>query len=143
MNSFDTWMPELVLSDGGRLAAGFPPSKVGDCLTRAIAHATGLPYGPIWYKLAFAKCSHTGRVYGTADDGCSPDDIAGYLIELGFVRLQPLGALARRASELPWLATGRYLINTPRHMAACVNGKWLDTWDSRDCYIERVYELIH
>jgi hypothetical protein len=33
-----------VYDDGGRYAAGFRPRDVGDCVTRAIAIATGKPY---------------------------------------------------------------------------------------------------
>ena len=41
--------PPLVVSDGGRARAGFSCNRhVGDCVTRAIAQATGISYAEVY-----------------------------------------------------------------------------------------------
>jgi hypothetical protein len=129
-------------SDGGRALAGFPAQLTGDCVARAIAHATSQPYGPIWYKLAFLEDVGTKRLYLSADNGISPDDCAVYLQQLGFTRVTlSHNAFNRFAKHMPWLADGRYLLNTPAHMTACVNGLFMDQWDTREQYVQRVWRL--
>ena len=41
---------EFIYDDGGRAAAGFK-GKTGDCVTRAIAIATGRPYREVYDRL--------------------------------------------------------------------------------------------
>lgn len=133
-------------SDGGRALAGFPVQLTGDCVARAIAHATGKPYGPIWYALAFLPDlgdTTLKRLYLTADNGISPDDCTDYLASLGFRRMILSDDPSQRFMErMPCLAQGSYLLNTPRHMTACVNGTVLDTWDTRGQYVQRAWALL-
>jgi hypothetical protein len=136
----------FIQSDGGRALAGFPAMLTGDCVARAIAHATAQPYGPVWYKLAFMPdpfaAQAANRLYLSADNGISPDACEGWLKELGFVRLTLSGcAHDRFMASMPFLASGAYLLNTPRHMTACINGCVWDTWDTRACYVERAWAL--
>ena len=42
---------KIVINDGGRSAAGFK-GKTGDCVCRAIAIASGLPYEEVYATLA-------------------------------------------------------------------------------------------
>jgi len=55
---------EFQFNDGGREAAGFK-GKTGDCVTRSIVIATGLPYQKVyddlWGKLREFSSSHRSR----------------------------------------------------------------------------------
>jgi hypothetical protein len=52
---------EFVYNDGGRAAAGFKGST-GDCVTRAIAIATGKPYAEVYDALnELAKLERKGK----------------------------------------------------------------------------------
>lgn len=42
---------KFVYDDGGRAAAGFKGKKVGDCICRAVAIATGKPYRDVHNEL--------------------------------------------------------------------------------------------
>jgi len=44
-------MPEFILDDGGRAAAGYR-GKGRDCACRAVAIATGRPYATVYSELA-------------------------------------------------------------------------------------------
>jgi hypothetical protein len=44
-----------IFDDGGRFAAGWPDNDAGDCVTRAIAIATGQPYRNVWQTVCQAK----------------------------------------------------------------------------------------
>ena len=50
----------FVLDDGGREAAGFR-GKTGDCVTRAIAIATEVPYAEVYAALADGMAKRRGR----------------------------------------------------------------------------------
>jgi hypothetical protein len=110
----------FVYDDGGRKAAGFK-GKTGDCVTRAIAIATGQPYqtvyADLWGGLRDYSDNHRDRVAkrisrgrglkGTAPrNGVSPKIYKPYLQSLGW-KWTPTMAIGSgckvhlRADELP------------------------------------------
>lgn len=125
--------------DGGREAAGFKGST-GDCVSRAIAIATELPYERVYNDLFEAnKARANGRRDFVArrlqERGTSPrqgvyrkvyDD---YLKSLGwkFVPTMSFGSGCQvhlRADELP---RGRIIARLSRHLSAVIDGVVHDT----------------
>jgi hypothetical protein len=125
-------------NDGGRAAAGFK-GKTGDCVTRAIAIATGLPYREIYDRLNGLAKQHErprrGRKRSSARTGVHKRTYKRLLLELGWV-WTPTMAIGQgckvhlRADELP---PGRLVVSCSRHMVAVIDGVIHDTHDpSRD-----------
>jgi hypothetical protein len=124
------WVPD----DGGRAAAGYR-GKAGDCVTRAIAIATGLPYQQVYDDLnALAKRERRGtlkRGVSSARTGVYKTTQRRYLEALGW-RWTPtmrIGSGCRvhlRPDELPG---GRLIVSLSRHLVAVVDGVARDTHD--------------
>jgi len=117
----------FVRNDGGRAAAGFTGST-GDCVTRAIAIATGVPYIDVYNYLKKAS--------GTSPrDGMHRKFYDKFLIgELGWKwqATMTVGSGCRvhlDASELP---TGRIVCRLSRHLCAVIDGVLHDTYDCSD-----------
>lgn len=127
--------------DGGRAAAGFK-GDAGDCVTRAIAIATEIPYQQVYDALraraeTYAASHRSRTARQIALRGSSPRDgvfseiSRSYLLELGWAR-QPtmqIGSGCKvhlRADELP---SGRLIVNVSRHLVAVINGVIHDTHD--------------
>jgi len=125
-------------ADGGRKAAGFTGST-GDCVTRAIAIATELPYLQVYdainHRIKAARKGSRGA-RGSARTGVSRQVYERYLTqELGW-RWTPTMAIGSgttvhlRASELP---PGRIIARCSKHLCAVIDGVIYDTDDpSRD-----------
>jgi hypothetical protein len=124
--------------DGGRAAAGYT-GKAGDCVTRAIAIATGLPYQEIYDALnALGASERTGkrkRGVSNARIGVYKPTIRRYLASIGW-KWHPTIAIGSgckvhlRADELP---TGRLIVSVSKHSSAVIDGVVHDTSDpSRD-----------
>jgi hypothetical protein len=131
-------------NDGGRKAAGFK-GDAGDCVTRAICIATGLPYQQVYDRLAEGNATQrvTKRTRKanagkrTARNGITTrrkwfDD---YMRSLGFTWV-PTMAIGQgckvhlRDGELP---QGRLVVNVSKHFVAVIDGTIHDTFDpSRD-----------
>lgn len=124
-------------NDGGRAAAGFKGST-GDCVTRAIAIATGLPYQQVYDDLAAGTASekhtkHSGRISGvrTARSGIhtSRQWFKDYMTQLGWKWTPTMGIgtgckVHLDADELP---KGRLIVSVSRHYTAVIDGVIQDT----------------
>jgi hypothetical protein len=135
----------FVMNDGGRRAAGFR-GDAGDCATRAIAIATGLPYREVYALVnALAKderyrrgrvgfAAATGRG-SSAREGVLKDTMRRVMDSLGWLWTPTMrvGAGCKvhlRADELP---RGRIVAAVSRHYVAVIEGVIYDTYDpSRD-----------
>lgn len=138
-------MSTWVYDDGGRKAAGFIGKlTVGDCVPRAIAIATQIPYREVYDELnirtknwlAISRSRHAIRSRssksssvrnGTWDDVTKP-----YLADLGWVwqHTMSIGSgttVHLKAEELP---SGRLIVKCSRHLVAVINGVVYDTHDS-------------
>lgn len=124
--------------DGGRKAAGFT-GDTGDCATRAIAIATGLPYKTVYDAInTVAKQERTGkRKRGTSNarTGVYRFTAQTYLESLGW-KWTPTMLIGQgckvhlRADELP---PGRLICSVSKHYVAVIDGVIHDTHDcSRD-----------
>jgi hypothetical protein len=118
--------------DGGRAAAGFKGST-GDCVCRAIAIATRLPYRVVYDDLnALAKGERTGkrkRGKSSARTGIYKETTRRYLASLGWewVPTMRVGAgctVHLCAEELP---AGRLIVSVSRHLVAVIDGVIHDT----------------
>lgn len=136
-------MIEFVQNDGGRIEAGFK-GKAGDCVCRAIAIVTGLPYREVYDRLAAGNASqrvtkHTKKKLAgkkTARSGIYTHRkwFKDYMAELGFewVATMQIGSGCQvhlNAAELP---KGRIIVSLSKHYAAVIDGVLHDTYDCSD-----------
>ena len=139
---------QFVYDDGGRAAGGVKGSA-GDCVTRAIAIATGKPYREVYDALfagihslaagrsrAAKRAARGGGRRGTTPrNGVSRKVYEAYLASIGWrwVPTMQIGTGARvhlRADELP---AGRVIVRLSKHIAAVIDGVLHDTYqDDRD-----------
>ena len=142
---------EFVYNDGGRKAAGYT-GDAGDCVTRAIAIATGKSYQEVydamfngirnyrenrWDRLAkrLNLVKGTGRKASSPRSGVSRKIFGPYLESLGW-RWFPTMKIGQgckvhlRAEELP---EGRLIVKVSKHICAVIDGVVHDTYqDDRD-----------
>lgn len=138
-------MIKFIKNDGGRAAAGFK-GNAGDCVTRAICIATGLPYTIVYDRLALGNADQRITKYtrnlakcgkATAAHGINTGRkwFKEYMIELGFVWVptMQIGSGCKvhlRSAELP---SGRLIVALSKHYAAVIDGVLHDNFDcSRD-----------
>ena len=125
-------------NDGGRNAAGYK-GKAGDCVCRAIAIATGLPYQQVFDRLADGNVSQRKSKRSkkerqrTANRGITTKRkwFKDYMLELGFTwhPTMSIGSGCKvhlKADELP---SGRIVCNVSRHVVAVIDGVINDTYD--------------
>jgi hypothetical protein len=129
---------QFQFDDGGRAVAGFK-GPTGDCVTRAIAIATGKPYREVYDLINETAQSERPRKRkrgkSNARTGVHKDVTRQYLEALGWkwTPTMQIGSGCKvhlRADELP---PGRLIVNLSRHSAAVIDGVLHDTHDcSRD-----------
>lgn len=129
---------QFVFNDGGRAAAGFK-GQTGDCVTRAIAIATGMPYQEVYDLVnAFGKNTVTvrkGKIRrSNARTGVYKDTTRAIMAHLGW-RWVPTMAVGRgctvhlNANELP---KGRIIAKVSKHLVAVIDGVLHDTYNPSD-----------
>jgi hypothetical protein len=116
--------------DGGRAAAGFK-GKTGDCVTRAIAIATGKPYREVYDALNEHAHRQRKRGKSNARTGVYKVTRNKYLATLGWkwTPTMQIGSGCKvhlRADELP---SGRLVVGLSRHDVAVIDGVIHDTHD--------------
>lgn len=129
----------FVHDDGGRAAADYVGSA-GDCVTRAVAIATGLPYQQVYDAMAAGtagerRTKRSGRLSGrkTAREGIhtSREWFKTFMRSLGWVWTPTMligsGCKVHLcAGELP---TGRLIVAVSKHYTAVIDGVIRDTHD--------------
>jgi hypothetical protein len=126
--------PHFIHDDGGRSGAGYK-GTTGDCVTRAIAIATRIPYQEVYSAINTAsEREHTGRRKrgkSSARTGVHKPTCRKYLQSLGW-RWTPTMTIGSgckvhlTASELP---SGRLIVSVSRHLVAVIDGVIHDTHD--------------
>lgn len=125
---------QWVYDDGGRAAAGYR-SDAGDCVTRSIAIATGLPYQEVYDALnAAGKRERTGRRKrgrSSARSGVYKQAYRPYLESLGWKWIPTMGIgtgcrVHLHDGELP---AGRLIVCVSKHLTAVIDGVIHDTFD--------------
>lgn len=122
----------FVQADGGRKSAGYK-GRTGDCVTRAIAIATGKPYQEVYDALtAGIKAQRGSKGKGrTARTGVPKPVYRRYMDALGYAwtPTMTIGSGCRvhlRDGELP---LGRLVVVTSGHLVAVIDGVIFDTHD--------------
>lgn len=129
---------EFQFNDGGRKEAGYL-GYTGDCVCRAIAIATGLPYQTVYDGInqtaTIERTSKRRRGKSHARTGVYKGTTHRYMVGLGW-KWTPtmfIGSGCKvhlRAEELP---KGRLVVSLSKHLAAVIDGVLHDLSDcSRD-----------
>ena len=128
----------FVKDDGGRAAAGFKGSAA-DCVTRAIAIASGRDYREVYRTVA-----RMNKEYGntrSARNGTPNTVFYRALLHFGFVKVKrgrgPWPTYTEVARKHPVA-----IVTTRKHAAAIVNGNLRDTFDDRTYVWEDGYGEI-
>ena len=125
-------------NDGGRAAAGIK-GQGGDCVVRAFAIATGLPYkamsGLVKSFCKTEKPNKRRRKKSSARTGVHTPTIRTVAEALGFEWTPTMGVgsgcrVHMRQGEIP---DGRIIVKMTHHLSAVIDGTIHDTYDpSRD-----------
>lgn len=131
-------MAQFKYNDGGRAEAGLK-GKAGDCVCRAIAIATGIPYAEVHEALSKGNASQrlskrqTKKRGETADRGINVNRkwFKNYMASLGFewkaTMLIGQGCKVHlKADELP---SGTIICNVSKHFTCVIDGVINDTHD--------------
>lgn len=146
-------------NDGGRSKVFPKKAKKGDCVVRAIAIATGKPYGRVWHDIQ-AECEESrlckmnGRDFGP-DHGVAKEIWEPYLLSLGWLWIPTMARgtgtyVHVDASELPIFA-GPLILRTSRHLTVMDSTGTIQ--DKYDCsrggtravygvYVQRRYHTV-
>lgn len=125
---------DFVFDDGGRAATGYK-GDAGDCVTRAIAIATGLPYQQVYDLVNTAavdeRPSKRRRGKSSARTGVHKPISRQIMESLGWewTPTMQIGQGCKvhlRADELP---RGRLVVAVSKHLVAMVDGVIHDTHD--------------
>lgn len=117
---------EFIYDDGGRNRSGFR-GRAGDCVTRSIAIATGLPYCQVYDDLnKLAKNERTGKrkhKKSSSRTGIYKQTYSKYLESIGWKWRPTMGIgtgckVHLVENELP---TGRLIVRISKHMTAIIN----------------------
>jgi hypothetical protein len=113
------------INDGGRAAAGFL-GKTGDCVTRAIAIATGKTYKEVYDGINHLAGKATART------GVSIKIVRAYMAQQGWkwVPTMFVGQGCKTHLTKEELPSGRLVVRLSKHMVAVVDGVVHDTYDS-------------
>lgn len=133
---------EIVIHDGGRAAAGYK-GTAGDCVTRAIANATGLDYEAVrtglmqrtdeYRKTRRAKAARRKKS-NSVRNGTNKDVAKSYISDLGWQWVATMGigtgcTVHLRPEELP-TDRGPLIVSVSKHLTCVKDGK---VWDTYDC----------
>jgi hypothetical protein len=127
-------MSAWVQDDGGRAAAGYR-GEAGDCMVRAVAIATGLPYQVVYDAINVAgkgeRVTRRRRRRSSARTGVHKPTLRRYLAALGWrwvptMRIGSGRTVHLRAEELP---AGHLVVSLSKHVTAMVDGVIRDTYD--------------
>lgn len=121
-----TW----VYDDGGRDQAGYQFREAGDCVARAIAIATQIPYEIV---VDMIDKGHHGRK-GDSQSGAYQSVYGKILTALGWKRITTKAHL--NSDEFP---PGRLILEVSSHLVALIDGVIHDTYDPSEHGSRRVY----
>lgn len=122
-----------IYADGGRKSSGFR-GESGDCVTRAIAIATGENYSDIYQALVESAATEKlcrGRGRSHPRTGVKRTTYQEYLSRLGWRWTPTMGIgtgcrVHLRDGELPM---GELIVKVSGHLCAVINGVIYDTHD--------------
>lgn len=139
-----------VYHDGGRAAAGFK-GITGDCVTRAIAIATGLPYQEVYDELNMLAEKHErprgNNRRSSARTGVKRSTYHRFLVNRGWqwVPTMQIGSgctVHLRDGELP-KDKGPLIVRVSRHVTAVIDGTIYDNHNPSRNEWRCVYGYYH
>lgn len=124
---------DYIFDDGGRAEAGFKGSA-GDCVTRAIAIATGKPYREVYddlFELSRSSTMRRARDKASPRDGVFRKVYQAYLESLGWewIPVMKVGqgvTMHLHRNEIP---EGTIIVRLSRHLSAVKDKVVYDTFD--------------
>lgn len=123
----------FVHDDGGRSAAGFK-GITGDCVVRAIAIASQLPYKTVYDAInAIAKQERKrNKRRSNARTGVFKKTYADYLLENGWkwTPTMKIGQGCKVHLKKEELPAGRLIVSVSKHLVAVIDGVIYDNHDS-------------
>ena len=134
-----------IYDDGGRSAAGFRGST-GDCVTRAIAIVTGIPYKDVYnkldelskqkglwhsYHLEKTPYGNSYRKSSSARTGVQRKVYDEYLKSIGmkWVPTMQIGSGCKVHLKDDELPSGKIICRLSKHLTAVIDGVIYDTFD--------------
>jgi hypothetical protein len=130
---------DVIITDGGRRAAGFKPAR-GDCVARAIAIVTGRPYREVYDRLAKETGAQRRGKGGKKRSASAADGVntnrkwfKDYMAELGFTWTPIMGigtgcTMHMRYNEgYGGLPPGKLIVSLSKHYSAVIDGICFDT----------------
>lgn len=133
---------KVVITDGGRAAAGFS-GRAGDCVCRAISIAAELPYAEVYQALANGSGSERGTRGKSARNGIRVNRkwFKEYMKSLGFRWVPTMGIgtgckVHLADGELP---AGKLVVSVSKHYTAIIDGIIHDTHDPQRIGTRCVY----
>lgn len=124
-------MTDWIYNDGGRAAAGYK-GTTGDCVTRAIAIATGKPYAEVYAELnaaAQAERPRGRRKRSSARTGVNKATIRKYLESLGWNWKPCMGIGTGCTTHPSDFGPGTYILSLSKHLTVIRDGVIHDTYD--------------
>lgn len=124
-------------NDGGRVEAGYK-GNADDCVTRAVAIASSLPYKKVYKALAEGTGNQrasprTGKRGRSARNGINVNRkwFKDYMQSIGFewFPTMQIGSGCKvhlKSDELP---KGRLVVSVSKHYTSVIDGVLNDTWD--------------
>lgn len=126
------------------MAAGFPDGGVGDCVTRAFAIASGLPYAIVHAKITTLVLRNNPgrRRTRTADSGIPVSQrwFKDYMKRIGFVWVPACDGTRLVREHIP--AKGRLIVSMRSHYVAVIDGTIRDFCDPRNASFYGDKELV-
>lgn len=122
-----------IYDDGGRLDAGFKGEAPGDCVTRSIAIATGMPYLNVYNDLSYAM--YNAGSSRSARNGIIKNVWKKYLNDLGWhwTPTMQIGSGCTVHLAQDELPNGKLIVSVSKHITAVIDGVIRDNHDpSRD-----------
>ena len=127
-NTYNAMTLNFQYNDGGR-SQYFKADRVGDCVTRAIAIASGHDYKEV-YDLVNEQEKKARKYKGSARNGAYKSNYEKVILQLGGVwhSCMEIGCKVHlAANEIPM--TGRIVCRLSHHLTAVIDGTINDTYD--------------
>jgi hypothetical protein len=131
----------VVITDGGRAAAGYKSATLGDCVARSIAIVAQLPYREVYDALASInvrtpkskrrKSATLGRLTASKGIYVKAKVFRDYMASLGFVWTPTMfiGSGCKVHLTDGELPKGRLIVALSKHYTAVIDGVIHDTHD--------------
>jgi hypothetical protein len=125
---------KIIITDGGRVGAGYKAKDSGDCVCRAISIATQKDYQEVYDSLNYLAKSERprkGKKRSSSNTGVYKQTIKKYMQSIGWtwVPTMTVGSGCKVHLKKEELPTGRLVVSVSKHLVAVVDGVIYDNHD--------------